>query len=82
MVTHRVNVVLDDESYKSMKKDRPFTTSALIRFWLKVLIYSEDRLYKMKKEDEEFRAIMLYLAPKLQALVSNVRDQVKELNKP
>lgn len=82
MIAPRVNFVLDDESLQSAKKKRPFTTSALIRFWLKVLFYTDDRLFKLKKTDEEFRAIMLYTAPKLAALVESMKIEIKDMNKP
>lgn len=71
----RMNMIMDKESQQSARKKRPFTSSQLVRFWFKVLLYDEDRLYQMKKEDEEFRAIMLYLQPKLQALLDSIRGK-------
>jgi hypothetical protein len=64
----RTNYMLDEDSLKSSRKKRPFSTSALVRFWLKILVHNEDELYKLKKTDEEFAAIMAYLAPKLKRI--------------
>jgi hypothetical protein len=61
----RVNFVLDEVSHDSAKMNRPFSTSALIRFWLKVLFYSEKDLLLLKREDEEFAAILHYVMPKV-----------------
>jgi hypothetical protein len=70
-----MNIVLDKESQKSAHQKRPFTTSQLVRFWLKVLFNDQETLYRMKKEDDEFRAILLYLAPKLESITSALKSK-------
>lgn len=77
-----MNIVLDKTSRESANKKRPFSTSALMRFWLKVLVYDEDRLFDLKKTDEEFRAILGYVSPKLAALADGIKKKVKDLNQP
>lgn len=65
----RANIVLDEDSYECMKQKRPFSASALIRFYLKILTKSNKELDKLKQTDEEFRAILNYVVPKLEAIM-------------
>ncbi len=65
----RSTVYLDEAAHRSLQVRRPFTTSQLIRFWLKVLINSESELDRVRKHDEEFDAILHYVMPKIKRLV-------------
>lgn len=65
---YRVNFMLDAESYESSRVKRPFSTSALIRFWMKILVHDQKVLNKMYKEDEEFKAILDYVEPKIKRI--------------
>lgn len=63
------NVVLDDDSYASSKIKRPFNTSQLLRWMLKVLMLSEKEIDKLLVEDEEFQVVQDYMRPKLRKVL-------------
>ncbi len=63
------HIALDELSYESMKVKRRFSSSALIKFFLKLLVSNERQLEELKRKDEEFREIGEYLAPKLRKLL-------------
>lgn len=67
----RINLYLDENVYSEAKGKKPFTVSQLVRFWLTVLVKSQNELYRLKKQDEEFRAILHYLKPKLENLMGD-----------
>jgi hypothetical protein len=67
----RYNLYLDEKNYRIAKVKKPFTVSQLTRFWLTVLVRNEDELYKLKKDDEEFAAILHYVTPKIRLLLGH-----------
>lgn len=61
----KTNVVLDEMSRASIKVQRPFSNSALIRWWLKLIFTTEAQWDTLLEEDEEVKAIAHYVAPKI-----------------
>lgn len=61
----RVNFMLDEKSYDSAQQKRPFSTSALLRWFLKLMSSTDKEWEKLTREDEEVRIVSEYVRPRL-----------------
>lgn len=61
--TLRVN--LDEPSRQSVDVKRPFSTSALVRWFFRCLSTNDKEWLKLIREDEEIKAVQDYVRPKL-----------------
>lgn len=60
-----MNIVLDEVSRRSAKTERPFSTSQLIKWFMKLLATNDKEWLKLVKEDKEIKAVQDYIRPKL-----------------